>query len=597
MSYTRLTDIIEYQHKNFPKADALARKENGVWKKYSTQDIIDMSNRVSRALVAFGIKPDDKVALISTGNRPEWNFCDLGMLQIGAVNVPVYPTISESDYEFIFNDAEVKLVFVSDEGLMKKIQNIKSKVPSLQAIYSFEDTSGTHWNEFLKLGDDTKLQARVDELKNGVKPEQLATIIYTSGTTGTPKGVMLSHNNIVSNVKAVVKLLPVDHSKTVLSFLPLCHIFERMVIYTYFAAGCSVYYAESMETIADNLKEVQPHFFTSVPRLLEKVYDKIVNKGLELTGLKRTLFFWALDLGLKFDEKGENGLFYNLQLAIARKLIFSKWKEALGGRIEGIVTGAAALQSRLEKVFTAGGIEVRQGYGQTETSPVVTVGKIEKGEYILGTVGQVIDGVEVRLDHREGMKEGEGEILVKGPNVMMGYYRRPDLTAETIKDGWIHTGDVGRFVEWRGKKFLKITDRVKELFKTSGGKYVAPSVIENKMKESPLVEQIMVVGENEKFVGALIIPSFDNLKDWAAKHNIAYREKEDLIHNEQVLREYERQIEEYNQLFGKVEQVKKFKLLPTEWTIDGGELTPTMKVKRKVVFEKYKHAVQEIYNN
>jgi long-chain acyl-CoA synthetase len=597
MSYTRLTDIIEYQHKNFPKADALARKENGVWKKYSTQDIIDMSNRVSRALVAFGIKPDDKVALISTGNRPEWNFCDLGMLQIGAVNVPVYPTISESDYEFIFNDAEVKLVFVSDEGLMKKIQNIKSKVPSLQAIYSFEDTSGTHWNEFLKLGDDTKLQARVDELKNGVKPEQLATIIYTSGTTGTPKGVMLSHNNIVSNVKAVVKLLPVDHSKTVLSFLPLCHIFERMVIYTYFAAGCSVYYAESMETIADNLKEVQPHFFTSVPRLLEKVYDKIVNKGLELTGLKRTLFFWALDLGLKFDEKGENGLFYNLQLAIARKLIFSKWKEALGGRIEGIVTGAAALQSRLEKVFTAGGIEVRQGYGQTETSPVVTVGKIEKGEYILGTVGQVIDGVEVRLDHREGMKEGEGEILVKGPNVMMGYYRRPDLTAETIKDGWIHTGDVGRFVEWRGKKFLKITDRVKELFKTSWGKYVAPSVIENKMKESPLVEQIMVVGENEKFVGALIIPSFDNLKDWAAKHNIAYREKEDLIHNEQVLREYERQIEEYNQLFGKVEQVKKFKLLPTEWTIDGGELTPTMKVKRKVVFEKYKHAVQEIYNN
>jgi long-chain acyl-CoA synthetase len=598
MSYTRLFDIIEYQKKNFPKEDCLARKENGEWKKYSTQDVIDQSNQVSRALIAFGIKPDDKVALISTTNRPEWNFCDLGMLQIGSVNVPVYPTISESDYEFIFNDAEVKLVFVSDEGLMKKIQNIKSKVPSLQAIYSFEKTSGTHWSEFLKLGDDKTLQVRVDELKAAVKPEQLATIIYTSGTTGTPKGVMLSHNNIVSNVRASVTMLPVDNTKTVLSFLPLCHIFERMVLYTYMAAGCSVYYAESMDTIGDNLKEVRPHFFTSVPRLLEKVYDKIVNKGLELTGIKRKLFFWALELGLRFDEKGENGFFYNLQLAIARKLIFSKWKEALGGRIEGIVTGAAALQSRLEKVFTAGGIQVRQGYGQTETSPVVTVGKMDEGEYVLGTVGQVIEGVQVKLDHREGMKEGEGEILVKGPNVMMGYYKRPDLTAQTIDtEGWIHTGDVGKFVEHNGKKFLKITDRVKELFKTSGGKYVAPQVIENKVKESPLVEQIMVVGENEKFVGALIIPSFDNLKDWATKNNISFSQKEELLTNQLVLKEYERQIQEFNKDFGKVEQVKKFKLLPQEWTIDGGELTPTMKVKRKVVLEKYKSAVAEIYNN
>jgi len=598
MSYTRLFDIIEYQLKSFPKEDCLARKENGQWRKYSTQEVIDNLNRVSRALVAFGIKPDDKVAIISTSNHPEWNFCDLGMLQVGAVNVPVYPTISESDYEFIFNDAEVKLVFVSDEGLMKKIQNIKSKVPSLQAIYSFENTTGTHWNEFLKLGDDKTLQARVNELKAAVKPEQLATIIYTSGTTGTPKGVMLSHNNIVSNVKASVKMLPVDNTKTVLSFLPLCHIFERMVIYTYFAAGCSIYYAESMESIGDNLKEVRPHFFTSVPRLLEKVYDKIVNKGLELTGVKRKLFFWALELGLEFDEKGENGFFYNLQLGIARKLIFSKWKEALGGRIEGIVTGAAALQSRLERVFTAGGIEVRQGYGQTETSPVVTVGKIGKGEFILGTVGQVIENVQVKLDNREGMKEGEGEILVKGPNVMMGYYKRPDLTAQTINaDGWIHTGDVGKFVEHNGKKFLKITDRVKELFKTSGGKYVAPQVIENKVKESPLIEQVMVVGENEKFVGALIIPSYDNLKDWASKNGISFNQKEELLTNQLVLKEYERQIEDFNKNFGKVEQVKKFKLLPQEWTIDGGELTPTMKVKRKVVLEKYKAAVAEIYNN
>lgn len=598
MNFTRLTDIIEYQNKNFPKQDALARKENGEWVKFSTQDVIDKSNQVSRALVAFGIKPDDKVALISTNNRPEWNFCDLGMLQVGAVNVPVYPTISESDYEFIFNDAEVKLVFVSDEGLMQKIQNIKSKVPSLQAIYSFDQTSGTHWSEFLKLGDDQSLQTKVEELKADVKPEQLATIIYTSGTTGTPKGVMLSHNNIVSNVKASLSMLPVDSQKTVLSFLPLCHIFERMVIYTYFAAGCSVYYAESMESIADNLKEVRPHFFTSVPRLLEKVYDKIVNKGLELTGIKRKLFFWALELGLEFDDKGNNGFFYNLQLSIARKLIFSKWKEALGGRIEGIVTGAAALQTRLEKVFTAGGIEVRQGYGQTETSPVVTVGKLDKGEYILGTVGQVIEGVQVKLDHREGMASGEGEILVKGPNVMMGYYKRPDLTAQTINsDGWLSTGDVGKFIDYNGKKFLKITDRVKELFKTSGGKYVAPQVIENKVKESPLIEQVMVVGENEKFVSALIVPSYDNLKDWASKNGIAFNAKEELLTNQKVLAEYNAHIEVFNKEFGKVEQVKKFKLLPNEWTIDGGELTPTMKVKRKVVLEKYKDVVAELYNN
>lgn len=598
MSFTRLTDILAYQNKNFPKQDALARKENGEWRKYSTQEIVDASNQVSRAMVAFGIKPDDKVALISHSNRPEWNFCDFGMLQVGAVNVPVYPTISENDYEFIFNDASVKLVFVSDENLLQKIQNIKSKVPSLQAIYSFEPTTGTHWSEFLKLGDDKNLQTQVDALNAAVKPEQLATIIYTSGTTGTPKGVMLSHNNIVSNVKAALKMLPVTNEKTVLSFLPLCHIFERMVIYTYFAAGCSVYYAESMESIGENLKEVRPHFFTSVPRLLEKVYDKIVNKGLELTGVKRKLFFWALDLGLKFDDKGNNSFFYNVQLAVARKLIFSKWKEALGGRIEGIVTGAAALQTRLEKVFTAGGIEVRQGYGQTETSPVVTVGKIDKGEYMLGTVGTIIEGVQVKLDHREGMASGEGEICVKGPNVMMGYYNRPDLTAQTIdSDGWLHTGDVGKFLEHNNNRFLKITDRVKELFKTSGGKYVAPQVIENKVKESPLVEQIMVVGENEKFVSALIVPSYDNLKDFATRNGISFNQREELLSNAKVLKEYENQIEGFNKEFGKVEQVKKFKLLTHEWTIDGGELTPTMKIKRKVILEKYKDAVAELYQN
>lgn len=587
MEVKRLIDLLPYQLEHYKQHDAICAKINGQWKHYSTQEVLDNAAKVARVLVKLGVQPGDKVALVAN-NRPEWNFVDLGILSVGAVNVPVYPTISEGEYKFIFNDAEVKFAFVSDAGLYKKVNDIRGEVSSLQEIYAFDKVSGAkQFDEFLTL-DDQSLQSEVDSRSAAVKAEDLATIIYTSGTTGTPKGVMLSHHNIVSNILGVTDILPLSNEHRALSFLPLCHIFERTVTYTYFYKGSSIYYAESMETIADNLKEVKPHFFTTVPRLLEKVYDKIVTTGHNLTGIKKSLFFWALDLGLKYDDRGNNSFFYNLQLAVARKLIFSKWQEALGGELIGIVTGAAALQTRLAKVFGAAGIRVRQGYGQTETSPVLTVDRFEDGEFCLGTVGQVIPGVEVKLD------PVSKEILAKGPNIMMGYYKRPDITAETIKDGWLHTGDVGEFVDG---KYLKITDRVKELFKTSGGKYVAPQVIENKMKESPFIEQIMVIGENEKFVSALVIANFPALIDWGKRHDVDVSQShEDLLKDPKVNKLFKDEIEGFNKEFSHVEQVKRFKVMPTEWSIEGGEMTPTMKVKRKVVMEKYKKEIAEIYN-
>lgn len=591
MSYTRLFEILPHQLKNFPQEDCLATKVDGQWKKYSTQQCIDNINQVSRAMLKYGIKPDDKIALISN-NRPEWNFVDLGMMQVGAINVPIYPTISEGEYKFIFNDAGIKVAFVSDAGLHQKLQNIKSEVPTLQEIYTFDKVPGAkHWTEFFDLGKGSD-DSEVEKIKAGIKETDLVTIIYTSGTTGVPKGVMLSHKNVASNVAATISSLPVSHEHKVLSFLPMCHIFERMVAYTYMAVGASIYYAESLETIGANLQEVKPQFFTSVPRLLEKVYDKIMGKGLELTGTKRKLFFWAVNLGLNFDDKGENGLWYNIQLALARKLIFSKWKAALGGNVVGIVTGAAALRKDLARVFNAAGIAVREGYGQTETAPVLTANKLEQGEYWLGTVGLPIDGVTIKID------EKTQEILAKGPNIMLGYYKRQDLTDQTIdKDGWLHTGDQGAWLDHKGKKFLKITGRVKELFKTSGGKYVAPQVIENKMKESPFIEQMMVVGENQKFVSALIVPAFDYLKDWSAKNGVSYNTKEELVTNPKVLKAIQDEVEGYNKDFGKVEQVKKFKLLSTDWTVDNGIMTPTMKVKRDVVMKQYQSDIDAIYAN
>lgn len=595
--YTRLFDIIQYQNTKFPQETAIARKENGQWVRYSTQKVLDLANQASLAFLKLGLKREDKIVIVSS-NRPEWNIIDIASLQAGLVNVPVYPTISSDEYEFIFNDAEVKYVFVGEENIYQKIKTLQGKVPTLVDVYSFDKIAGVkNWTEFLELGKGGDL-AELESIKSSIQPNDLATIIYTSGTTGNPKGVMLSHNNVVSNVKAVNPHLPLQPGQRILSFLPLCHIFERMVGFVYFANGISIYYAESLETIADNLKEVKPHFFTSVPRLLEKVYIKLEAAAATLEGFKKKLYLGALEFAANYDIQKKLGLLEKLKYAVYNKLIFSKWREALGGEVIGICTGAAKLNPKLSRTFTAAGILVCEGYGQTESSPVITVNPFGKDDIVFGSVGIVIEGVEVKLDHREGMQEGEGEIWCKGPNVMLGYYKRPDLTAETIVDGWLKTGDVGRFVTHvNGKQYLKITDRVKEIFKTSGGKYIAPLSIESKMKEIPFIEQMLVIGENRNYVTALIVPNFLSLKDWAKANNISAVSNAELVNNPTIKKLFEERIEEKNAGFGKWETIKRFELLPDEWTTDTGELTPTAKVKRKVVTEKYKDIIEKLYNN
>ncbi len=586
MEVKRLFDFIHYQKENFPQEVAFAAIKDGSWEKYGTQKIIDEANKVSLGLLKLGIKPGDKVATISKANRPEWNICDIGIEQIGAINVPVYPTISTNDYDYIFNHAEIKVCIVSNNELFQKVKDLPSRVPTLGNIYSFEKVPGCQTLEELQgLGADGDIE-EVKRLMENVKEDDLATLIYTSGTTGLPKGVMLTHKNIVENVKTVIKELPVEPSMDALSFLPLCHIFERMVTYCYQYGGVSIWYSD-IDTLADQLQVVKPHFFTTVPRLLEKVYEKIVNKGLELTGLKKKLFFWALGLtdDYYYDKKPD------LQFKIADKLIFSKWREALGGRVIGVVSGSAPLSLKIARVFSAAGVQIREGYGLTETSPVLTFNRFDEGESLLGTVGMPVDGVDIKL-------ADDGEILAKGPNIMQGYYKAPDKTEEVMSDdGWFHTGDIGTWVtnKRNGKKLLKITDRKKQLLKTSGGKYVAPAPIENKFKESFFVEQMMVVGEGKKFVSALIVPAFESLKEWAKENGISATSNEDLIKNEKVMDEFKKIIKEYNPEFSHIEQIKKFKLLPSEWTTETGELTPTMKVKRKVIREKYKSVIDDIY--
>ncbi|MGG9971120.1 AMP-dependent synthetase/ligase [Ferruginibacter sp. SUN002] len=586
----RLFDFLQYQSDTFPKDDMMAAKENGEWKTYSTAFVKKTVDQLSAGLLQLGlsgnnmtVESQDKIAIISR-NRPEWIMLDLACQQIGVILCPIYPTTNVKELEFIFNDAAVKYVFVSGQDILDKVNDVRSQTPTIKNIYSFDDLQGVDfWKKLLS--DDTH---KVLELRSTIQPQHCATIIYTSGTTGTPKGVMLSHRNIVSNVTNAINSFPFEQNPNgrALSFLPLNHIFERLISYIYMYTGVSIYYAESLETIGDNLKEVKPTLFTTVPRLLEKVYEKIMAKGAELTGVKRKLFNWAVGLGLQYDSQKTGGIWYNLQLAIANKLIFSKWREALGNNIDFIVTGGAACQVRLIRIFSAAKITIYEGYGPTENSPVISVNCRKPGGTKFGTVGLVIDGQEVKLME-------DGEICVKGPSVMMGYYKRPDLTAETIIDGWLHTGDIGVFEDG---KYLKITDRKKELFKTSGGKYVAPQPIENKMKESPFVEQIMIVGAEQKFVGALIVPSFPTLKEWMRHRGIAFTTNEDAIHNPQVLDLYRKLIDSFNEFFNHVEQVKRFELLPHEWSIDSGELTPKMSLKRKVVMEKYKDAVERIYN-
>ncbi len=585
MTTTRLFDLIPQQIAKYPKADALATKENGTWITYSSARIQEIVNTVSIGLLKLGIRKDDKVAIISP-NRPEWNFIDLGLQQLGAVSVPIYPTITVEDYRYIFDDAEVKMVFVYDEHLYIKAKEAVEGSKTNPAIYTLQPVAGAKsWTEVTALaaGESNSI---LEPYKAAVTKDDLLTLIYTSGTTGKPKGVMLTHSNLLSNVTAAIPLMPVDHRHKALSFLPLCHVYERMLCYLYLSQGVSIYYAESTDTVGENLKEVQPHIFVTVPRLLEKVYDRIVAKGAELTGIKKSLFYWALELGLKYDTQKNQGFFYNTQLALANKIIFSKWREALGGNVVAIVSGGAALQPRLARVFWAAKIHIMEGYGLTETSPVIAVNRWNADENRISTVGPLISGVEVKIAE-------DGEILTRGPHIMKGYYKRPDLTAEAIdKDGWFHTGDIGQFVE---NKYLKITDRKKEMFKTSGGKYIAPQLVENKFKESRYIEQIMVIGEGEKFPSALVVPSFPDVKSWCEIKGIPYTTNEEMVCNPKVIEKFQKEFDEMNENFAQYERVKKFVLLAKPFTIESGEMTPTLKLKRKIVLQNCHAQIEKMY--
>jgi long-chain acyl-CoA synthetase len=585
---TRLFDFAYYQLENYNLEKALITKYDGKWVATSSKEFLDKANAVSRALLRMGVQANDKIGVISMTNRTEWNIMDIGVLQLGAQNVPIYPTISEEDYAYILNHSEAKYVFVSCAEVYEKVKAIRKQLNTVIEVYSFDELSDCkNWSELLELGEDTANQDEVEKRKDAVKPEDLATLIYTSGTTGRPKGVMLSHWNIVSNTLASKKRVPFEYGATALSFLPICHIFERIILYIYMYCGISVYFAEGLDKIGDNLKEVKPNVMTVVPRLLEKLYDKIIAKGAELTGIKKSLFFWAVKLGLKFEPYQANGWWYEKKLGLARKLIFVKWKEALGGNMEVMVSGSAALQPRLARVFGAAGMPVMEGYGLTETSPVISVNDQRNAGWKIGYVGRVIEDVEVKI-------ADDGEILCKGPNVMMGYYKDPEKTAEVIKDGYFHTGDIG---EIDADGFLKITDRKKEMFKTSGGKYVAPQLLENRFKQSRFIEQIMVVGEGEKMPAAIIQPNYEFLFEWAKRHNIGLEENADIISNNKVLKRYQKEVDQANESFAKWEKIKQFRLTPDVWTVDDGHLTPTMKLKRKIIKEKYIDLYNDIYGH
>ncbi|MEH6679359.1 MAG: AMP-dependent synthetase/ligase [Sediminicola sp.] len=586
---TRLFDFPYYQLEKFDLNRSLVTKYNGEWKATSTKEYVDMANAVSRALLRLGVGRNDKIAVISMNNRTEWNIMDIGILQLGAQNVPIYPTISEGEYEYVLNHSQVKYCFVSCKEVFDKVHAVRPNTPALLDVYSFDMLEDCkNWDEILELGKDVSNQGEVEKLMASVGPEDLATLIYTSGTTGRPKGVMLSHSNVVSNAIESSKRFPiVDGDTRALSFLPVCHIYERMLMYLYQYRGVTIYFAESIDKISENLKETEPHVMTAVPRLLEKVYDKIIAKGTELTGIKKKLFFWAVQVGLEFEPYGRNGWLYELKLALARKLIFSKWKAGLGGNLSLIASGSAALQPRLARIFNAAELGLMEGYGLTETSPVISVNDMRDGGFKIGTVGKLLDRTEVKI-------AADGEICVKGPQVMMGYYNDPEKTAEVLKDGYFLTGDIG---ELDAEGFLRITDRKKEMFKTSGGKYVAPQLLENRFKQSRFIEQIMVIGEGEKMPAALIQPDFNFVTEWAKKHGIQVGDKKELVTNEKVVARFQEEVDIANENFAKWEKVKQFRLTPEVWTVQGGHLTPTLKLKRKNIKELFLPLYNDIYEH
>jgi len=580
-SITRVFDLLAYNLTHFPKDEFISGKVNGKWKKYSTKAFCETTDRLSKGLTTLGIQKGSRVAIMSA-NRPEWNICDYAIMQLGAYQIPLYPTLAEHDIKFIIENAEITVVFAGDEIIYHKLLSVNKMLSRPVQLYTFNEVPGaTSWETLVAAGRE--LSVDLQPYRDAVTADDILTIIYTSGTTGTPKGVMLTHDNLVMNFKKSAMIFPKEVRKA-LSFLPLSHIFERLISYLYAYADVSVYYAESMDTIVADIQEVRPNGFSTVPRLLEKVYDKIVEKGKELTGIKRAIFFWSLSLAEKYDFN--KSWWYNFRLGIARKLVFKKWQEALGGHILVMVSGGAALNPRLARVFWAAGMPVFEGYGLTETSPVITVNHF--GATMFGTVGPVIEGVEIKI-------ASDGEILTRGHHVMKGYYLRDDLTAESIDaEGWFHTGDIGEIV---AGKFLKITDRKKEIFKTAGGKYIAPQTLENRYKESPLIEQIIVLGENRKFPVALVVPAFPALKSWCEKKGISYTSNEEMLKNEQVLDKYTRVIAALGADFGRWEQVKRFALLSKEFSIEGGELTPKLSLKRKVIIDKNNETIDKIYKD
>ncbi len=581
----RIIDILPYQIEHYPRLDAICDKREGNWQKISSVKVKELVDNFSLGLLKMGFKQEDKFAIISN-NRSEWNIIDFGILQIGGIDVPIYPTMTGEEYTYIFNDSGIKLVFVSDEELFKKVCKVLPKTKSVQEVFTFDKVDGAkHWSEILKCSDKL-LEERLKTIEDSIEPAEPATIIYTSGTTGVPKGVVLSHENITSNILALIEIMPMNYKHRMMSFLPICHIFERTSIYFYLTLGSSIYYAENIETIIENFQEVKPNYFTTVPRLLEKVYERIMERGRSLTGLKKAIFGWAVNLANHYKTDGNNNSFYNLRLMAATQLVFKKWHAALGGEVKGIVCGAAALQPRLARIFTAAGIYVCEGYGLTETSPVITCNHFEKGDFRLGTVGPVIPNVKIKI-------AGNGEILVKGPGVFKEYFNKPEMTQIAFDDeGWFRTGDIGELID---NKFLKITDRLKEVFKTSGGKFVAPLPIENKMKELWFIKNIMIVGENRKFTAALIVPDTVFIFNWFRRKGIDNLSIDEMLESKLINERIWKDIQKYNRRFSHIEQVKKFELIKGDWTIESGELTPTLKLKRKVILEHYKELIENIY--